>query len=1195
MKTFKKVLCVILSVIMAMSSLSAIAFANDDNTAEFTDSFRYYTDRKDAYGTDKLLDLIDKLLAEKVNFKEVVDLKVTTITIDLTSVNGLCDTLDLIKSVWDLADSETIVGDLADLNFDVWKSGMSRGSQDATIIKELLEFLGTTTKKSSLLGGTASKTNAQVIAGLLDGDAKLGLLDEFVDINELLGADGASGLIKELILGNDYEAYKNDVDGFIYKKINDLAAQHLPGFTIDSTSTINSLICLLFGVVINQYALPALKGINVDLAANSNEIIKKLDGKINLKGSTYNFEAINFDPAKPFLDQINNEIGKIFTQVVPGYTWQSGDYTMIGTNIEDAFQYLGAQTGIIENAEDKELEEIVEEVIRIVLNNVDTGAYGVGITECNTIEDMLKVLLINTANELQLGTTYTNEDTYLVVLGDILGYYAYSIIDLEDANGNDYQIGDGDDVFTVINYIANYFLIDKGIANLLDLNTSKTDTIFVKIDKLADYFGETKSKGIAFDSEKFILGKGTSKGILDSVFTLDIENIIEITAVPALEKAGDVPVEKFLYNTVRYCLNNWSGSKMLPEYKAKAFTNALSNSNIGNIIVGLLTALNKRSASIVTLLATVMSVASSDKVVSAVYGVMDYVKNDSQEALDKVKEQLGALAVVVDWIKGFIEDNAGKMDEVKAYIDVIAETDPNTYTITQATAADFEYTGSRATPVVTVKADGKALTQGKDYIVKTDASQIGAATARVEGVGLYSGSFEVPFNIIFGKVEKASVARTADSLTLKWDAVAGADGYNVYMLENGEYVLKAAGAETTYKATALQPGTNYSFRIEAVSTAHGVSQAKEIAGFTKPAKVDAATVKYTSTDTTVTLTWAKAQGATGYRIDRYVGGKWEKVATSTKNSVTVKGLKASTNHYFRIWSYARDINKALVYGDVSSKALAKTKVSTVTGLAATATSSSIKLTWNKASDAAGYQVYQYKGGKWVRLGNTTGTSYTVSKLTANTKYYFKVRAYKKVAGSYQYGEYASVTPYTALPKVAGLKIKKATTSAITLTWTKVTGAAGYQVYQYKGGKWVRLGNATTNSYTVSKLSAGTSYKFYVRAFKKNGSTYNYGEKSSTLTAKTALGQTTGLKAASRKRTSITLSWSKVTGATGYQIYQYKGGKWVKVGTVKTTKFTSSSLTRNTQYQYKVRAYGTVNGKTAYGAYSSTLKAKTTLL
>ncbi len=1195
MKTFRKVLCVILSVIMAMSSLSAVAFAADDNKAEFTDSFRYYIQKEDAYGTDKLLDLADALLKE-VNFYKEVDLKVTKITIDLTSVNGLCDTIDLIKSVWGLAGSEDIVGDLWELNFDVWESGMSRGSQDEKIIKELLEFLGTSKKREVglIVKEEVPHTNSQVIAGLLDGSAKLGLLENFFSIEDLLGAGGIEAKLKELLLGNDYAAYKNDIDGWIYSKINGLAAKYLPGFTITGSSKINSLICLLFSLVINQYALPALKGLNVDLAAQENEALKKLNGYVVLDGSKYNFDSVSFNPEVSFLDQVNNEVGKVFSQVVPGYKWVNGGYDKISENIEGAFKHLGKATTLIPDADSMSFEAIVRAVIEIIVNNVDLGVYDDGITECKTIEDMLKVLLINASKEMGIDIAYGKNDTYLVVLGDIVAYYAYNIIDLKDTSGKAYLAGGGKDIFEVANFIANYFLIDKGMANLLGLSVKNTDTIFTKVDKLCDYFGETKSKGIAFDSKKFLLGSTDKKGLLDSVFTIDIQNIIEITAVPALEKAGDVELEKFLYNTVRYMLNNWAGNtSLIPAYtQGASFTNALSNKNIGNMLSILLSVFNSRSDRLITLIATVMSFLSSYKVMSVVYGVLDFVQNGSSEALDKAKEMFGDFDWLFDFIKGLIEDNKGLIDKIKPYLDVIAEKETRTYAVT-ASAADFIYNGKTASPKVTVKAGTKTLTQNKDYLVKTDAVSVGDATAEIVGIGLYEGSFTVPFKVTLSPVSSVSYSSTSNSISLSWKKVTGAAKYNVYMLQNGKYVLKQSDTGRSYKATSLKAATAYSFKVVAVAENGTLSAEKLVSTKTAPSAVSVKKIKASATDTTVTLSWSAVSGATGYRVEYLKGKTWTKINATAKTSYTVKKLSPYTQYTFRVISYVKDQNGTYVFGEPSGTKAVKTMVATVSGLKAGTTASTITLSWKKASNATGYQVQQYKSGKWqtvATIKKASTVSYKLSKLKAGTNYRFRVRAYNGKS----YGSWVEISAYTNLAKVKNLKLTKATTSAVTLKWDKVSGAAGYVVYRYSGGEWVKVTTVKGNTATVSKLKAGTTYKFMVKAYKKVGKTTVNGESSSTLSVKTALGQVKNLKASARKKTSITLKWDKVTGATGYTIERYNGKKWVKVGSVKTNSFTNKDLKRNTQYQYRVKAYGKVNGKNVNGAVSATLKVKTTL-
>lgn len=87
----------------------------------------------------------------------------------------------------------------------------------------------------------------------------------------------------------------------------------------------------------------------------------------------------------------------------------------------------------------------------------------------------------------------------------------------------------------------------------------------------------------------------------------------------------------------------------------------------------------------------------------------------------------------------------------------------------------------------------------------------------------------------------------------------------------------------------------------------------------------------------------------------------------------------------------------------------------------------------------------------------------------------------------------------------------------------------------------------------------------------------------------------GLKATARA-TSVTLSWKKVSGASGYKIYRYsnsakkwKGIKNIKSG--KTLKFNNNGLTKNKTYKYRVKAYKLSGGKTITGS-SAEVSVKT---
>ena len=71
---------------------------------------------------------------------------------------------------------------------------------------------------------------------------------------------------------------------------------------------------------------------------------------------------------------------------------------------------------------------------------------------------------------------------------------------------------------------------------------------------------------------------------------------------------------------------------------------------------------------------------------------------------------------------------------------------------------------------------------------------------------------------------------------------------------------------------------------------------------------------------------------------------------------------------------------------------------------------------------------------------------------------------------------------------------------------------------------------------------------------------------------------------------VTVSWSKVNKANGYEVWKaVKNGKFKKVKTFKSVnnvKWTDTAVKKGTTYKYKIRAYAKKGGKTYYSAFSA---------
>lgn len=187
---------------------------------------------------------------------------------------------------------------------------------------------------------------------------------------------------------------------------------------------------------------------------------------------------------------------------------------------------------------------------------------------------------------------------------------------------------------------------------------------------------------------------------------------------------------------------------------------------------------------------------------------------------------------------------------------------------------------------------------------------------------------------------------------------------------------------------------------------------------------------------------------------------------------------------------------------VARKALPKVKgLKTKAVKLASGSKTKLTLTWTKISGVDGYEVQQYISKKWKTVKKITKNtnSYTVTGLTANKSYKFRVRA---VADKYK-GGYSSVFTAKAVPLTPSVTLK-AGKKQLTASWASVANITGYEVqysdskkFTKKTTKTVTIKKSKTKKTTIKKLSKGKKYYVKVRAYKSVGKTKIYSAWSST--------------------------------------------------------------------------------------------------
>ena len=161
MNKMKKLLSVLLAVVLALSCMSVMASA--EKTAYKTVDELKALDAYSPYGqvtrlsleerTSIVLDFLDNVLPKaNINMGKVFDVLGLSVTIDLTSVDRLCYSLDTIHDTFtntlaSIAMGIVNLGILESLEIkNIWQTGMSRdGTAQFTIISEVLELLSANT------------------------------------------------------------------------------------------------------------------------------------------------------------------------------------------------------------------------------------------------------------------------------------------------------------------------------------------------------------------------------------------------------------------------------------------------------------------------------------------------------------------------------------------------------------------------------------------------------------------------------------------------------------------------------------------------------------------------------------------------------------------------------------------------------------------------------------------------------------------------------------------------------------------------------------------------------------------------------------------------------------------------------------------------------------------------------------------
>ncbi len=329
---------------------------------------------------------------------------------------------------------------------------------------------------------------------------------------------------------------------------------------------------------------------------------------------------------------------------------------------------------------------------------------------------------------------------------------------------------------------------------------------------------------------------------------------------------------------------------------------------------------------------------------------------------------------------------------------------------TVSVASSVSFTGSNITPSVTVKVAGRTLTSGTDYTVSySNNKNVGTSNVYVYGKGNYSGSLSAKFDIVPAKQQIQKLETKYKGFYIDWAQKGSATGYDVEYSVNANMsgaVSKhlTANKPDTLTVSGLAGDKVYYVRVRSYTNVNG----KVYYG----AWSDIKSIKTANNDITkATVSGISTKAFTGKAIT-------QNVTVKVGNTV----LKNGTD-YTVSYSNNKKVGKATVkitgkgkYGGVITKTFkinpAKQEIQKLT-----AKSKAFFVDWAQKGSATGYEIQyatnsKFTGAKKVTITNNKTDKTTVSKLSANKKYYVRVRSYTTVGGTKYYGAWSAVKNVT---------------------------------------------------------------------------------------------------------------------------------------------------------------------------------------
>jgi uncharacterized protein len=358
--------------------------------------------------------------------------------------------------------------------------------------------------------------------------------------------------------------------------------------------------------------------------------------------------------------------------------------------------------------------------------------------------------------------------------------------------------------------------------------------------------------------------------------------------------------------------------------------------------------------------------------------------------------------------------------------------------------------------------------------------------------------------------------------------------------------------------------------------------------------------------TQIILGWTdNSSNETGFKIERKIGTcdsttSWTQIALLPPNTTSYidSGLSPNTTYAYQIRAYNGDENSSYsICTATTTKSGSPTAPSNLSLKAKSSTQ--IAMMWkDNSGDESGFKIEQKTGGcnstnVWTQVAIKPANSktHTISGLSPNTTYAFRIRAYQTSFNS-NYSNCASAkTGLSGTPPApSNLKATSISSTTVNLSWAdNSTNETGFRIYRRVGtGAWalratIGANLKAFNDYNAINNYSSTTYQYYIVSYNA------YGNSPLTYIATVPYQPTDFTVMWGTTPGTINLTWTDQSyNETGFEIYRKSGecssaAPWAKVVTLgaNRTAWTDIGLTGN-MYCYQIRSFTKTGIIPSYG-------------